>query len=81
MCLASFHVQKGAKLIGTNPDKFTMIAGFRTPGNGSILSCVEQASGVKAVITGKPNSFILQYLIDEGQSTDQCYQRRGLSIL
>ena len=65
LCLAAFHIQKGAKLVGTNPDKFTMIAGFKTPGNGSLISCVEQATGVKADIAGKPNKFILSYLINE----------------
>ena len=65
LCLASFHIQNGATLVGTNPDKFTMISGLKTPGNGSILSCVEQASGVKAQIAGKPNKFILSYLIEE----------------
>ena len=48
LCLASFHIQEGAKLVGTNPDKFTMISGYKMPGNGSMLSCVELASGVKA---------------------------------
>ena len=40
ICLASFHIQKGAKLVGTNPDRFTMVSGFKIPGNGSLLSCV-----------------------------------------
>ena len=61
--LASFHLQRGAKLLGTNPDKFTMEAGFKVPGNGSMLTCLESASGVKAEVVGKPNIFILNYLI------------------
>ena len=65
MCLASFHVQNGAKFIGTNPDKYTMVGGYRMPGCGSLLSCVEQTSGVTAEIAGKPNSFILNYLTEE----------------
>jgi 4-nitrophenyl phosphatase len=64
LTLASFHLQRGAKLLGTNPDKFTMEAGFKVPGNGSMLSCLEAASGVKADIVGKPNTFILNHLIE-----------------
>jgi ribonucleotide monophosphatase NagD (HAD superfamily) len=61
----SFHVQNGAKFIGTNPDKYTMIAGYKALGNGSMIKCVEEASGVTAEIAGKPNPFILEYLIKE----------------
>ena len=40
MCLASFHIQNGAKFIATNPDKYTMTMGYKIPGNGSLISCV-----------------------------------------
>lgn len=71
LCLASFHLQHGAKFIGTNPDEYTMIGGYKLPGNGSMISCVELASGVKAEIAGKPNPFILQYLMKENQLKKQ----------
>ena len=41
LCLASFHIQQGAQLVGTNPDKFTMISGYKMPGNGSLMKTVE----------------------------------------
>jgi ribonucleotide monophosphatase NagD (HAD superfamily) len=40
LCLATFHVQHGAKLVGTNPDKYTMQYGYKVPGCGSLLSSV-----------------------------------------
>ena len=43
-CMASFHVQNGAKFIGTNPDKYSMNMGYKVPGNGSMLKSVEEAT-------------------------------------
>ena len=39
-CLISFHLQRGAKFFGTNPDKFTKIGGYKVPGAGSIISSI-----------------------------------------
>jgi ribonucleotide monophosphatase NagD (HAD superfamily) len=49
----------GAKFIGTNPDKYTMIENYQVPGCGSMIKCIEEATSVKAEIAGKPNPFIL----------------------
>lgn len=67
LCLLSLYLQNGAKFIGTNPDKYTMSYGFRMPGCGSMLACLEAASGKKPEIVGKPNEFILDYLIEKEQ--------------
>ena len=66
-CLACYHIQKGVKFFGTNPDKFTLIRGFRIPGCGSILSTIEKGSKTKAEISGKPNPFILNYIIEKNE--------------
>jgi len=63
LCMASFHIQHGAKLIGTNPDHYTMNLGYKIPGNGSMLKSVEVATGIAAEIPSKPNPFILDHLI------------------
>lgn len=60
----SLIVQNGAKFIGTNPDKYTMSAGFKIPGCGSMIKTIEEATQIKAEIAGKPNPFILQFLIE-----------------
>jgi ribonucleotide monophosphatase NagD (HAD superfamily) len=40
MCLICLYLQKGLKFIGTNPDKGTIIEGFRVPGAGSMIKSV-----------------------------------------
>jgi len=46
ICLASFHIQKGAKFFGTNPDKYSLVRGMKVPSAGSMLSLIEMASKV-----------------------------------
>lgn len=48
-------VRSGAALIATNFDPTLPVPGGLEPGAGAILAAVEAASGVKAVIAGKPN--------------------------
>lgn len=42
--LISLYVQLGAKFIATNPDKYTMIAGVKIPGCGSMIKTIEAAT-------------------------------------
>lgn len=65
--LAGIQIQRGSKFFGTNPDHFTIVQGFKTPGAGSMLSMIEKASKVKPEIVGKPNPFILEHLIEENK--------------
>ena len=46
--LACYHIQKGIKFFGTNPDKYTLIRGFLIPGCGSIISTIESGCKTKA---------------------------------
>ena len=48
VCLASLYVQNGLKFFGTNPDRYTIVDGYRMPGAGSFIKTVETASGTKA---------------------------------
>ena len=52
---AARAVRSGARLIGTNSDVTFPTADGEAPGGGSILAAVEAASGVKAILAGKPN--------------------------
>lgn len=63
--LLAMYLQKGVKFIGTNADKFTMVDGFRVPGNGSMIQYLENVTGAKAEIVGKPNPFVLDQIISE----------------
>lgn len=52
---AARAVRKGARLIGTNSDVTFPTDDGEAPGGGAILAAVEAASGVAAVLAGKPN--------------------------
>jgi polyhydroxyalkanoate synthesis regulator phasin len=51
---ASAAVRAGARLIGTNDDATYPTADRILPGGGALLAAVETASGVEAVVAGKP---------------------------
>lgn len=52
---ASAAVRLGARLIGANSDATYPTPQGEVPGGGAILAAVERASGVEAVVAGKPN--------------------------
>jgi 4-nitrophenyl phosphatase len=54
MRIASTAVRNGARLIGTNDDATYPTPDGPIPGAGSILAAIERASGVQAVVAGKP---------------------------
>lgn len=64
-CLIGFHLQHGVKLFGTNPDRYTMIGSYKVPGAGAIIAGIEEGFNCKAEIMGKPNTFIIEHLINK----------------
>lgn len=54
MRIAADAARNGARLLATNDDATYPQAGGLLPGTGAILAGVERASGVHAVIAGKP---------------------------
>ncbi|MBN2082494.1 HAD-IIA family hydrolase [bacterium] len=61
--LAGVAVQRGARLIGANPDyTFPVPGGVVLPGNGSIVSLVAGVSGVEPLYLGKPSLFLLEQI-------------------
>ena len=54
MRLASTAVRNGARLVATNDDATYPTPTGPIPGAGSILAGIERASGVRAVVAGKP---------------------------
>lgn len=48
-------VRNGARLIGSNSDPTYPTPHGPIPGGGSILAAIEHATGVKAIVTGKPH--------------------------
>ncbi len=57
---ACFLVQKGAKLIGTNPDMTAPSEKGIIPATGALLAPIELTAGVKAYCVGKPNPLMMR---------------------
>lgn len=58
---ASILVQRGASLIGSNPDaSFPAADGWLWPGAGALLSVIETTTGVRAEVVGKPGAPLLR---------------------
>ena len=54
-------VNKGAKLIGTNPDTIGPTEQGIMPATGSLMAPIEIATGKKAYFVGKPNPLMLRH--------------------
>lgn len=54
-------VNKGARLIGTNPDTTGPTEAGIVPATGALISPIEIATGKKAYFIGKPNPFIIRH--------------------
>ncbi|MBQ6893234.1 MAG: HAD hydrolase-like protein, partial [Clostridia bacterium] len=54
-------VNKGAKLIGTNPDITGPTTTGIMPATGALISPIEIATGKKAYFVGKPNPLMLRH--------------------
>jgi HAD superfamily hydrolase (TIGR01457 family) len=62
---ASLAVQRGATLFATNDDvSYPAPDGYTWPGAGAILAALEAATGVDAVVFGKPNAPILRAALE-----------------
>lgn len=55
---ATLLIRSGAPFIGTNPDLTFPTPEGLIPGAGSLLACLEAASGVKPLIIGKPEPYM-----------------------
>ncbi len=54
-------VNKGAKLIGANPDTVGVTEGGIMPATGSLVAPIEIATGKKAYFVGKPNPLMVRH--------------------
>jgi NagD protein len=57
---ASLLVQRGAKLIGANPDLTGPTEKGIVPATGSLIAPIELSSGSKAYFVGKPNALMMR---------------------
>jgi len=55
LAVAAAAVNGGARLLATNDDSTSPADGVLLPGAGAILAAIERATGVRAVVAGKPH--------------------------
>ena len=60
---ASAAVQRGALLVGTNPDAGDACGAGIMPGAGPLIAAVENATGVRATVVGKPAPTLITQLL------------------
>jgi len=60
ICEAVHLVNKGARLIGTNPDTTGPVEKGVVPATGALMAPIEMATGCKAYYVGKPNPVMMR---------------------
>lgn len=65
MTKALTFILAGAAFIATNTDPFLITTEQVKPGAGALVASIERASGTKAIVTGKPSTFICGLLVNE----------------
>jgi 4-nitrophenyl phosphatase len=68
---ATLHIRAGAPFFGTNPDKTFPTPQGLVPGAGAILAAIEAATGVQAVITGKPQPAMMYTALEKLGTTPE----------
>lgn len=53
-------LERGVPFLATNSDPFFSFLGERAPATGSLLRAIEEASGKKALVLGKPNPYFFE---------------------
>jgi HAD superfamily hydrolase (TIGR01450 family) len=53
-------IDRGARFIATDPDRWFPTQGGRALGTGSVAALVEAATGVRPVVVGKPNRYLFE---------------------
>lgn len=64
LACATIAINHGAGFIATNIDKALPTEHGLLPGNGSLVSVIQTATGIKPVVIGKPEQLMVEY-IDE----------------
>ncbi|MDA3926772.1 MAG: HAD-IIA family hydrolase [Kiritimatiellae bacterium] len=60
ICFAVSLVNKGSRLIGTNPDTTGPVESGIVPATGALMAPIEMATGAKAYYVGKPNPIMMR---------------------
>jgi 4-nitrophenyl phosphatase len=60
---ATFHIQRGARFVGTNGDLTFPAEEGNLPGAGAILAAIQAATGVKPITIGKPERLMFDVAV------------------
>ena len=73
LCLASLYLQRGRRLIATNPDTGIKAGnGTTMPGNGCALAAIQASSTAVAEVIGKPSDTLMKELLQTyGMNADE----------
>ncbi len=59
LCKAHEHIDRGARLLATNPDNWCPVSADKTrPGAGATAAFLEASTGCRAYFLGKPNGYM-----------------------
>lgn len=71
LALAQEGILQGAEYVATNVDStFPAPGGMLMPGNGSLVAAVSAAAGREPIVTGKPEPFLLEKIIESSGCTE-----------
>ena len=62
---ATLAIRRGARFIGTNPDKTFPLPEGIVPGAGAILAALKASTGVKPFVVGKPQRAIFELALEK----------------
>lgn len=68
---ATVAIRRGARFVGTNPDKSFPAAEAIVPGAGAILAAIEAATGVQPTVIGKPEPALFQMALQRMGATEK----------
>jgi 4-nitrophenyl phosphatase len=64
---ASLHIQRGTPYLGTNPDVSYPAEEGLLPETGTTLAALQAATGVEALVIGKPEKYLFEAALDQLQ--------------
>ena len=67
LAIASLYIQKGRLFVGANPDAADRVGDALMPGTGPLLAAIENASGVKPTVLGKPNPLLIKGILEANE--------------
>ena len=65
LATAALALQRGARFLGTNPDRSLPVEGGLVPGAGAIQAALTAATGLRPIVIGKPEPLMLELAMSQ----------------